>query len=299
MICSNYFDIDATIVANEFIDKYMPESNGDYVKVYLFLLRNRERGTDVPMIAEKLRLTEGDVRRAIAYWEEKGIVSVSIRHRDSYSQPGFAQTGHAFTMEAEPDSAHASASADANSIASANAADNMDAGSGYASDNAMSDVTAPSQAADNAGIADNSTDLRDRYRRAEGKAVLNTLVRDDEFGKLLVIVQRYRSKILTESEQEVLAYLYDGLKLPCDVIDYLVEYCVSSGHNNMKYIEKTGLDWAEIGIRDVESARRRTDQFEMLKAVSSRRKKADNDNKGISRKTDLDEWVRAQVMETI
>ena len=76
MSYTDLFQIDATVVANEFLDKYMPKANGDYVKVYLYLLKNRVNGIDVETIAEHLQLTEGDVRRAIRYWEEQGIVSV-------------------------------------------------------------------------------------------------------------------------------------------------------------------------------------------------------------------------------
>ena len=58
-----------------------------------------------------------------------------------------------------------------------------------------------------------SDELRDRYKRADGKAVLNALGSDEEFSQLLFIVQKYRSKILSEREQEVLAYLYDNAVL--------------------------------------------------------------------------------------
>ena len=201
MGCTDFLKVDVTVVANEFIDKYMPEANGDYVKVYLYMLKNRESGIGISEAAEKLHLTEGD--------------------------------------------------------------------------------------------------LRDRYKRADGKAVLNALGSDEEFSQLLFIVQKYRSKILSEREQEVLAYLYDGLKLPCDVIDYLVAYCVQTGHNNMRYIEKTGLDWANIGIRDVGAARRRTEQFEEAKNISRKRRTVNTERQGITRNTDLDDLVRTRILERI
>lgn len=36
MTYKDSFKIDVTLVANEFLDKYMPGANGDYVKVYLY-----------------------------------------------------------------------------------------------------------------------------------------------------------------------------------------------------------------------------------------------------------------------
>ena len=46
MTYSNNLRIDATLVANEFLDKYMPGANGDYVKVYLYLLRKGRKGAE-------------------------------------------------------------------------------------------------------------------------------------------------------------------------------------------------------------------------------------------------------------
>lgn len=34
------FQVNATLVANQFIDQYMAGANGEYVKVYLYLLRH-------------------------------------------------------------------------------------------------------------------------------------------------------------------------------------------------------------------------------------------------------------------
>lgn len=243
---TDFFKVDVTVVANEFIDKYMPEANGDYVKVYLYMLKNRESGIGISEAAEKLHLTEGDVRRALKYWEDKGIVSATGKE---------------------------------------------DSKKNNKEDEGKSESTVSEAPA--------SDELRDRYKRADGKAVLNALGSDEEFSQLLFIVQKYRSKILSEREQEVLAYLYDGLKLPCDVIDYLVAYCVQTGHNNMRYIEKTGLDWANIGIRDVGAARRRTEQFEEAKNISRKRRTVKTERQGITRNTDLDDLVRTRILERI
>ena len=61
----------ATLVANEFIDRYMPSANGEYVKVYLYLLRHAEEEITTAEIADALELTEGDVRRALTRWKRR------------------------------------------------------------------------------------------------------------------------------------------------------------------------------------------------------------------------------------
>ena len=67
----------ATLVENEFIDKYMSEANGEYVKVYLLLLRYKcdpSVNLGVSEIADILDCTEKDVNRALDYWTKKGLL---------------------------------------------------------------------------------------------------------------------------------------------------------------------------------------------------------------------------------
>ena len=67
-----------TSIDNAFIDSYMAEANGEYVKVYLLLLR-RMGGTSpfsVSEFAEILENTEGDIIRALKYWAKRGLLTI-------------------------------------------------------------------------------------------------------------------------------------------------------------------------------------------------------------------------------
>ena len=65
----NNINTAVTAVSNTFIDEYMGTASGEYVKVYLYLLRHAGKNVEIPDIAEALNHTEADVRRALAYWE--------------------------------------------------------------------------------------------------------------------------------------------------------------------------------------------------------------------------------------
>ena len=69
----NRFSAGITVVANEFIDQYMADANGEYVKVYLYLLRHEGGEITVEAVADALNHTEADVRRAFAYWQKAGV----------------------------------------------------------------------------------------------------------------------------------------------------------------------------------------------------------------------------------
>ena len=82
------FGVEATLVANEFIDRYMADANGEYVKVYLYLLRHSQEKPDVGQIADALNHTEADVRRALSYWEKMGALTLSSPERSVVENQG-------------------------------------------------------------------------------------------------------------------------------------------------------------------------------------------------------------------
>jgi DnaD/phage-associated family protein len=75
----NQFQANATFISNDFIDNYMARANGEFVKVYLFLLRHLSdpcAAFTVSSIADCLGNTENDVLRAFRYWEAEGLLNL-------------------------------------------------------------------------------------------------------------------------------------------------------------------------------------------------------------------------------
>lgn len=73
----------ATCIPNEFIDTYMTTANGEYVKIYLYLMRHLnhpETDLSIGAIADHFDCTEKDVTRALAYWEKLNLIS--LEHAD-------------------------------------------------------------------------------------------------------------------------------------------------------------------------------------------------------------------------
>ena len=63
---------EVTVLPNKFIDEYMIKADGEYVKIYLLILRLQGMGlpVDVDHLADHLELTRKDVLRALSYWEK-------------------------------------------------------------------------------------------------------------------------------------------------------------------------------------------------------------------------------------
>lgn len=70
-----------TTISNRFLDVYMPSANGSFVKVYLYLLRliqSSQTGLSVSQISDALSCTDGDVIRALKYWDKEGVLSLRM-----------------------------------------------------------------------------------------------------------------------------------------------------------------------------------------------------------------------------
>ncbi len=74
MELTSTFELNATLVANDFIDRYMVEANGEYIKVYLYILRHQSETLTTRLIADALNNTETDVKRAVLYWQKLGAL---------------------------------------------------------------------------------------------------------------------------------------------------------------------------------------------------------------------------------
>lgn len=86
----NKLQANTTVISNDFIDHHMAQANGEFVKVYLFLLRHLEDPSStltVSKIADSLNHTEKDVLRAFRYWESAGVLSLGKDSESKHSAP--------------------------------------------------------------------------------------------------------------------------------------------------------------------------------------------------------------------
>ena len=71
--------LDFTPVSNIFIEKYMPKARGEFIKVYLLMLKYNtcgEMGVTSSILATSLNLLESDVLNALNYWNDEGLIKL-------------------------------------------------------------------------------------------------------------------------------------------------------------------------------------------------------------------------------
>lgn len=73
-------DIGFTVVENMFINHFLPNARGDYVKIYLYALKCAQMGSDImpsdEEIANNLKVKEEDVSKAFEYWQKEQVLRV-------------------------------------------------------------------------------------------------------------------------------------------------------------------------------------------------------------------------------
>lgn len=79
---------------------------------------------------------------------------------------------------------------------------------------------------------------------------------ETEVRQLLFISEQYLGKTLSPTEISTILYFYDGLHFSADLIEYLIEYCVTKGHKSMRYIESVALAWHKEGYHSVAEAKK-------------------------------------------
>lgn len=85
-----------TVVPDSFIENEMLGANGDYVKIYLYMLYCVKNGKSVSVssLADLFQCTENDIKRALKYWENAGLLAPEAEARPEQAE---APEKHGYT----------------------------------------------------------------------------------------------------------------------------------------------------------------------------------------------------------
>ena len=221
-----------TAVSDLFIDEYVPSANGDFVKVYLYLLRlltRKNSSLSISSLADTFNQTENDVMRALRYWDKSGLVCLS--YDDNNQLCGITVKDLKNNSSPEPDRSRYATPEFNNDTAdttvpAAAFADEV------ASGNSVSDASSNVVSMDFAIKAPSHTVEPSKVTAPAEK--LDELNSNDDFSMLLFVIQTYLGKTLSQPEVNAIVYFYDTLHFPADLIEYLIEYCVSKGKTSIR-----------------------------------------------------------------
>lgn len=212
-------------VNNFFVDKFLCDANGSFVKVYLYILRHSSQNDlSLTKIASDLNLLESDVVRAFKYWHKNGVLKFKHFNNDDY---------------------------DIEFI-------NLDS----AYDNNTSDSVTDEKA----GVRVGASPTAVMYTKGD---INNYMKNNDGIRHMFLISSQLLNRELSDTDRKIIFSFYDYLKMPVEVIFTLLEYCVSIGKTNMRYIEKVAYTWADSEINTLSKAssfvKEQTEAFKITK----------------------------------
>ena len=252
-----------TTVSDIFIDQYMPKANGEFVKVYLYLLRATGSGAGIATISEiadHFSNTEADIIRALNYWASEGILQLQSGADGQIMGINLCSLSVSGMQAAQSNIQSAVADNAAqnnlqNSVVN-NATQNI-LKNGVVNNAAQNISTANIRMQDSVveKLKSQTTDKASSSQKEYTLDEIKEFRKNPDISELFFIIETYLKHTLSSSDTNMVLYWLDELHFSTDLVEYLVEYCITKGHSSLRYMNKVALGWADAGIKTVDQAK--------------------------------------------
>ena len=265
-----------TTVSDIFIDQYMPKANGEFVKVYLYLLRATGSGAGIATISEiadHFSNTEADIVRALNYWASESILQVQTGADGQITGINLCSLAVSGIQAAQSNIQSAvSDNAAQNNLQNGvvnNAAKNIlqngmvnnatqnSLQNGVVNNVAQNISTANIQMQDSVveKLKSQATDKPAPSQKEYTLDEIKEFRKNPDISELFFIIETYLKHTLSSIDTNMVLYWLDELHFSTDLVEYLVEYCITKGHSSLRYMNKVALGWADAGIKTVDQAK--------------------------------------------
>lgn len=236
--------VEFTQIPNLFIRTYMPEANGNFVKIYLYLLMicqhpSAAEDTSVSGLADLMECTENDIVRALRYWKKEGLL---LLQEDGPDITGIILLDiSALSCE----------------TAAAEEITSLDTGPDSAISAARIPVSETPEKTAKIPVAEFSVPDKQNYTPLQAEAFL----KDIEINKTITLVEQLLGAPVSPAHLQLILYFMCDVGFSSELLVTLYETAVRKGKTKPNYIEAIGISWAEKGITTPEQAREEASNF--------------------------------------
>ena len=252
-----------TTVSDIFIDQYMPKANGEFVKVYLYLLRATGSGAGIATISEiadHFSNTEADIIRAINYWASEGILQLQSGADGQIMGINLCSLSVSGMQAAQSNIQSAVADNAAqnnlqNSVVNNATQNNLQNG---VVNNAAQNISTANIRMQDSVVEKLKSQTTDKASSSQKEYTLDEIKefrKNPDISELFFIIETYLKHTLSSTDTNMVLYWLDELHFSTDLVEYLVEYCITKGHSSLRYMNKVALSWADAGIKTVDQAK--------------------------------------------
>ena len=221
-----------TMIPNEFLDHYMSGANGEFLKIYLYLLRwagCADTAITTSSIADFFNMTESDVKRALRFWEQEKLLGI-----------GWDDDGNISALCLRP--------------VTAPYASRQNTAAAYpVAEPTVNETNIQTQKPVSEKVPEEHVQKVElpSYSMED----LQAFTENEHGNELFFIIQQYTGKPLSQKDMNTILFFYKGLHMSLDLIEYLFEYCISNNHSKMPYIQAVAENWTGSGIKTVDEAK--------------------------------------------
>ena len=252
-----------TTVSDIFIDQYMPKANGEFVKVYLYLLRATGSGAGIATISEiadHFSNTEADIIRALNYWASEGILQLQSGADGQIMGINLCSLSVSGMQAAQSNIQSAVADNAAqnnlqNSVVNNATQNNLQNG---VVNNAAQNISTADIRMQDSVVEKLKSQTTDKAASSQKEYTLDEIKefrKNPDISELFFIIETYLKHTLSSTDTNMVLYWLDELHFSTDLVEYLVEYCITKGHSSLRYMNKVALGWADAGIKTVDQAK--------------------------------------------
>lgn len=252
-----------TTVSDIFIDQYMPKANGEFVKVYLYLLRATGSGagiTTISEIADHFSNTEADIIRALNYWASEGILQVQTGADGQIIGINLCSLSVSGMQAAQSNIQSAVADNAAQNNLQNGVVNNATQNNLQNSvvNNATQNISTANIRMQDSVVEKLKSQTPDKAASSQKEYTLDEIKefrKNPDISELFFIIETYLKHTLSSTDTNMVLYWLDELHFSTDLVEYLVEYCITKGHSSLRYMNKVALGWADAGIKTVDQAK--------------------------------------------
>lgn len=252
-----------TTVSDIFIDQYMPNANGEFVKVYLYLLRATGSGAGIATISEiadHFSNTEADIIRALNYWASEGILQLQTGADGQIIGVNLCSLSVSGMQAAQSNIQSTVADNAAQNNLQNGVVNNATQNNLQNSvvNNAAQNISTVNTRMHDSVVEKLKSQTPDKAASSQKEYTLDEIKefrKNPDISELFFIIETYLKHTLSSTDTNMVLYWLDELHFSTDLVEYLVEYCITKGHSSLRYMNKVALGWADAGIKTVDQAK--------------------------------------------
>lgn len=122
---------------------------------------------------------------------------------------------------------------------------------------------------------------------------------EDVSKEFLFVAEKLLPNTISSVQYDTFRYFYEELDMSIELIEYLIEYCVSlgPGKTGSRYMKSVAMDWYENGVKTIDDVKKNQQIYSLKKLKNNNKNKYTIDINKKIQSDDLDAKLKKRMMD--